>query len=381
MGGTQKEYNGKKKKKLVELFAGVGGFRLGLPDYECVAYSEINKHAKQVYTENFREGVNLGDITQVRQLPPCDIVVGGVPCQPWSIAGKRLGFKDPRGKLWFDVIRLVRKSRPEAFIFENVFGLLQKTHIKSFQWILKQFSDMGYHVSYQVYNSKDFGVPQQRRRVYIVGRLSKPVVLPESITPPVPLYSLIKDLPRSPNSNTYTMCDISTGNGDTTIHSWDLMKLNPRLSELCKSLSDRYKKSKMNPIEVDICDDITTLLNLKILTQVEGKVRIKNTHPLMGINGISNLVAPGSTCVPTITTHSGNVICIITSNIPDNITRTEVVDLVHQGQYRRLTGRDCAILQGFPDWFKLPKADEVSRRLLGNAVTVPVIEHIGRQLQ
>ena len=366
-------------KRLVELFAGVGGFRLGLPGYECVAYSEIDKHANKVYTNNFGEGINLGDITQVRQLPPCDIVVGGVPCQPWSIAGKRLGFKDPRGKLWFDVIRLVRKSKPEAFIFENVFGLLQKTHIESFQWILKQFNDMGYHVSYQVYNSKDFGVPQQRRRLFIVGRLGKPVVLTESTTPPVPLYSLIKDLPESPNSNTYSMCDI--GNSDNIIHSWDLMKLDPRLSELCKSLSGRYKKAKMKPIEVDTCDDITTLLNLKILTQVGGKVRIKNTHHIIGINGISKLVSPGSTCVPTITTRSGNVICIITSNISDNITQSEVVDLVHQGQYRKLTGRDCAILQGFPDWFKLPEADNISRRLLGNAVTVPVIKHIRCQLQ
>lgn len=368
-------------KKLVELFAGVGGFRLGLPNYECVAYSEINKHAIKAYTENFGEGVNLGDITKVRQLPPCDIVVGGVPCQPWSIAGKRLGFKDPRGKLWFDVIRLVRKSRPEAFIFENVFGLLQRTHIESFKWILKQFSDMGYHVSYQVYNSKDFGVPQQRRRVYIVGRLNKPVVLTERSTPPVPLYSLIKDLPKSPNSNTYTMCDISQGNGDNTIHSWDLMKLDSRLSELCKSLSNKYKKAKMRPIEVDTCDDITTLLNLKILTQVGGKVKIKNTRPLIGINNISKLVSPGSTCVPTITTMNSHSICIITSNISDNITRSEVVDLVHQGQYRRLTSRDCAKLQGFPDWFKLSTADNISRKLLGNAVTVPVIEHIGRHLR
>lgn len=366
-------------KKLVELFAGVGGFRLGLPDYKCVAYSEINKHAKKVYTENFGEGVNLGDITKVRQLPPCDIVVGGVPCQPWSIAGKRLGFKDPRGKLWFDVIRLVRKSRPEAFIFENVFGLLQKTHIESFKWILKQFSDMGYHVSYQVYNSKDFGVPQQRRRVYIVGRLNKPVVLTERSTPPVPLYSLIKDLPESPNSNTYSLCDLVKG--DTTIHSWDLMKLGPRLSELCKSLSKRYQKARMKPIEVSPCDDITTLLNLGILAQVGDKVKIKNSHSLIGIDGISSLVSPGSTCVPTITAMNSHSIFIITSNITDNITRSEVVDLVHQGQCRRLTGRDCAKLQGFPDWFKLSTEDNISRKLLGNAVTVPVIEHIGRHLQ
>ena len=366
-------------KKLVELFAGVGGFRLGLPDYECVAYSEINKHAKKVYTENFGEGVNLGDITKVRQLPPCDIVVGGVPCQPWSIAGKRLGFKDPRGKLWFDVIRLVRKSRPEAFIFENVFGLLQKTHIESFKWILKQFSDMGYHVSYQVYNSKDFGVPQQRRRVYIVGRLNKPVVLTEKSTPPVPLYSLIKHLPETPNSNTYSLCDLVKG--DTTIHSWDLMKLGPRLSELCKSLSRRYQKAKMKPIEVSPCDDITTLLNLGILAQVGDKVKIKNSHSLIGIDGISSLVSPGSTCVPTITAMNSHSIFIITSNITDNITRSEVVNLVHQGQCRRLTGRDCAKLQGFPDWFKLSTEDNISRKLLGNAVTVPVIEHIGRHLQ
>ena len=280
--------------------------------------------------------------------------------------------------MWFDVIRLLRDSKPETFIFENVPGLLHKTHIESFKWILQQFTDMGYYVSYQVYNSQNYGIPQNRDRVYIVGRLDKPVVLTKSITPPVPLYSLLEDLPESPNSNTYTMCD--TRYGDNTIHSWDMMKLDPRLSDLCKSLGRRYRRANSKPIEVDTCDDITTLLDLGILTQVGDRVKMSNSHNLTGINGIYRLVSPGSTCVPTITARGGSD-RIITSGISDSITRSEIVDLVHRGQYRGFTGRDCAKLQGFPDGFKLHKSDKISKRLLGNAVTVPVIEHIARQLR
>lgn len=113
------------KFTFIDLFAGIGGFRIALEKLggQCLGYSEIDKQASKVYQQNFinylnKNEIELGDITKINQLPiNIDIIVGGVPCQPWSVAGCLRGFKDPRGKLWFDVIRLVNQSQPKAFIF------------------------------------------------------------------------------------------------------------------------------------------------------------------------------------------------------------------------------------------------------------------------
>ena len=116
-----------KKFTFVDLFSGVGGFRIPLEKLggKCVAYSEIDKNAIEVYKRNFNTSHEtfLDDITSVKTAPKCDLIVGGVPCQAWSVAGKKKGFDDPRGKLWKDTIRVVKKAKPKAFIFENVKGL------------------------------------------------------------------------------------------------------------------------------------------------------------------------------------------------------------------------------------------------------------------
>lgn len=159
------------------MFSGIGGFELGIqrihPDWECVGYSEIDKYANEVYKKQFSTHKNYGDATQIdpKDLPDFDLLVGGFPCQAFSLAGHRKGFADTRGTLFFDVARILKDKRPEHFILENVKGLLSHDSGKTIQTILGVLTDIGYSVQWHVLNSKDYGVPQNRERIFIVGRL------------------------------------------------------------------------------------------------------------------------------------------------------------------------------------------------------------------
>ena len=139
----------------------------------CVGYSEIDKYAIKVYEKHFKGVKNYGDITKINaeELPDFDCLVGGFPCQAFSIAGKRGGFNDTRGTLFFDIARILAEKRPRHLVLENVKGLLSHDGGKTFQTILGVLSDLGYRVEWQVLNSKDFGVPQNRERIYFIGHL------------------------------------------------------------------------------------------------------------------------------------------------------------------------------------------------------------------
>jgi DNA (cytosine-5)-methyltransferase 1 len=161
-----------------DLFAGIGGFRLALEraGHTCVGFCEIDKFARQTYKANFdTEGeVEWHDITtvtdeDVRQLGSVDIITGGFPCQAFSVAGKRGGFDDTRGTLFFEIARIARILKPRYLLLENVKGLLNHSGGTTFATILNTLGELGYWWEYQVLNSKDFGVPQNRERVFIVG--------------------------------------------------------------------------------------------------------------------------------------------------------------------------------------------------------------------
>jgi len=138
----------------------------------CIGYSEIDKYAIKVYERHFNHE-NIGDITTVNPttLADFDLLVGGFPCQAFSVAGKRLGFDDTRGTLFFDIARICAEKRPRHLVLENVKGLLSHDNGKTFETIIGVLTDLGYFVEWQVLNSKDFGVPQNRERVFIVGHL------------------------------------------------------------------------------------------------------------------------------------------------------------------------------------------------------------------
>lgn len=199
--------------KYFSLFSGIGGFELGiqyayeelcnlrpielegserpkkhhnikneLQQWECVGYSEIDKHAVQIYKKHFNYQ-NYGDITKINatELPDFDLLVGGFPCQSFSIAGKRGGFDDTRGSLFFEFARIAQEKRPSYFLLENVKGLLSSDKGRTFGTILATLDEIGYDCQWEVLNSKNFGVPQNRERVYIVGHLRgqpRPQVFP-----------------------------------------------------------------------------------------------------------------------------------------------------------------------------------------------------------
>ena len=161
-----------KKLKIIDLFAGIGGIRLGFEKIgvECVFSSEWDKHAQDMYEANFGERP-FGDINNIasKDIPDHDFLLAGFPCQPFSIAGKQLGFADTRGTLFFNIEKILEEKRPYGFLLENVSRL--KTHDKgrTLQVILEKLEALGYSVHYKVLNSLDYGMPQLRKRIYIVG--------------------------------------------------------------------------------------------------------------------------------------------------------------------------------------------------------------------
>lgn len=162
----------RKTYRTIDLFAGIGGIRLGFEAYGCknVFSSEWDKYAQLMYEANFHEKP-FGDINDIapEDIPDHDILLAGFPCQPFSIAGKGLGFADTRGTLFFNIEAILKAKKPEAFLLENVKRLTTHDGGRTFAVILERLQKLGYKVYYKVFNSLDFGVPQKRERIYIVG--------------------------------------------------------------------------------------------------------------------------------------------------------------------------------------------------------------------
>ena len=185
--------------KYFSTFSGIGGFELGIkqaydnrpnirngsevlretmPDtqesqdrFTCVGYSEIDKYATSIYQKHFPNHKNYGDITTInaKELPDFDLFVGGFPCQAFSIAGNRGGFEDTRGTMFFELARILREKQPRLFMFENVKGLLSHDKGNTFRTIIATLDELRYDVQWQIINSKNHGVPQNRERVFIIG--------------------------------------------------------------------------------------------------------------------------------------------------------------------------------------------------------------------
>lgn len=166
--------------KFLDLFAGIGGFRLGMESagHECIGFCEIDKFARESYKaiHNTEGEIELHDITTVtdefvREIGSVDIICGGFPCQAFSIAGNRRGFEDTRGTLFFEIARFASILRPKYLFLENVKGLLNHQKGDTFETMLRILDELGYDVEWQLLNSKNFGVPQNRERVFIIGHL------------------------------------------------------------------------------------------------------------------------------------------------------------------------------------------------------------------
>jgi DNA (cytosine-5)-methyltransferase 1 len=158
--------------KFIDLFCGIGGFRIGFERNggECVFSSDFNSKVQTTYEMNFGEKP-FGDITKIvpKDIPNFDVLLGGFPCQPFSISGKKLGFEDTRGTLFFDICRIIDVKKPKVIVLENVQHLVNHDKKRTFKTIIKTLESMGYNVNFKILNCTDFGLPQNRERIFIIG--------------------------------------------------------------------------------------------------------------------------------------------------------------------------------------------------------------------
>lgn len=392
----------------IDLFSGIGGFRIALEQLggKCIAFSEIDKNALNTYKQNFNtlEEIELGDITKVKKLPYADLIVGGVPCQAWSIAGKNLGFDDDRGKLWFDAIQTVKKVKPKAFIFENVKGLQDPRNLSALNLIISELSKLNYKVKYQVLNATDFGLPQNRERLFIVGirkDIKDDFIFPKVSNQRKTILDILIDKTKNSNKNYYegveffTFCD--TRNGDTTIHSWDITECSESEKNICLLILNNRRKSKYgdkdgNPLsyeDLKILDnsitkkDIESLLKKKILKKVGSKFELTNSKNSSGINNIYRIYLPNSYHFATLTA-TGNKDFISTDFLikkSGDIKKDFIDQIFNQKKYRKLSVKETLKMQGFPENFKTHEKDSVILKQLGNAVPTNVVYAVASQLK
>ncbi len=195
-------YDSREKIRFIDLFCGIGGFRIAFEEAcqeqdinaKCVFSSDIDKFAQDSYEANFWERPH-GDITQIdeKDIPDHDILFAGFPCQPFSIIGQMKGLNDTRGTLFFDIARIIKEKEPKAFILENVKQLVGHDKGNTLKVILKSLKDLGYHVQYSVLNALDYGLPQKRERIVIVGH-KEPIMFtyPDPIKPFKPLTEILE---------------------------------------------------------------------------------------------------------------------------------------------------------------------------------------------
>ena len=318
------------------MFSGIGGFDLGFNrnGLECVGYSEIDKYAIQIYEKNFgKEIKNYGDATKINagELPDFDILCGGFPCQSFSIAGKRRGFEDTRGTMFFEIARILEVKRPSYFVLENVKGLLSHDKGKTFTKILQTLDELGYNFEWMVLNSKFFGVPQNRERVFIIGYLGgkpRPEILPFTT-----IDRKNNEESKKTIISTITSRYYKTGNADPYI----LRLNNPKHSN-----DTIYSEEGISP-------SLNTAQGgnrqPKIIQRIPLKFLERNQKNIEGDY--------------SFTVDSAN-----TGGIKEGNT------------IRRLTPLECERLQGFPDNWTEGLSDTQRYKVLGNAVSVCVIEKI-----
>lgn len=477
----------------VELFAGIGGFRLALDAAggRCVGFSEINRDAIATYCENFLEepGSNLGDITKITRLPPHDVLTAGVPCQSWSIAGRNLGFDDDRGQLWNDTLFLLHQTQPKVFIFENVKGLADPRNQEALAYILERIRQAGYFARPLVINSSDYGVPQDRVRIYIVGFRDKAFF--DRFEPPPPqarpwqLQDVLgleaaqaKATPKPDCIDQQEGFDLfgqpmATGrshsrpgtrndfflfndirNGPTTIHSWDLKPTTERQKDICLLiLRNRRKKAfgllDGNPLSLEhlrgldpsieerelealvalgilkkvaygfsavegakplneqqilvmeqvlaghrsldalrecraiklarlsLEKTLAVMLKNDLLCCVEMRYEFRYTKISTGIDGINRIFLPHSKVFPTLVASDANdfvALRDIEAASAQEYKRKFLDEIFKPGLFRKINKAEACRIQGFPTDFRLPEARSRWMKLLGNSVSVPVIQ-------
>ena len=371
----------------LDLFAGIGGFRMGLESlgHECVGFCEIDKFARKSYKAIYdTEGeIELHDITQVtneewRKLRgTVDIICGGFPCQAFSIAGKRKGFLDEtRGTLFFEIARAAKEIKPSLLFLENVKGLLSHDQGRTFRTILSTLDELGYDAEWQVLNSKDFGVPQNRERVFIIGHLreagGRPVFPIGGENPTVDSckpkrLGNINPSGKGMNGEVYR---IDAPSPTVTTNKGEGSKIAiPVLTP------DRAKK-RQNGRRFKTDREPMFTLTAQDRHGVMIREATKQGYAEATVGDYVNLEFPNSK------TRRGRVGRQVANTLLTSDNQGVVTETL---KIRKLTPRECWRLQGFPDW-AFDKAQEVNSKTqlykqAGNSVTVNVIKAIAERLE
>lgn len=384
--------------RFLDCFAGIGGFRTGLElaGHKCVGHIEMDKYCNQAYNAIYKpKGDEFfgEDITKVdtRELPDFDILCGGFPCQAFSVAGKRRGFEDTRGTLIFELLRIAKEKRPPYLLFENVRGLLSHDKGRTFGAILMALDEIGYDVQWQLLNSKHFGVPQNRERVYIVGYLRR-----GSRRPILPLRQNDRLSVKTDESNStqpqteYYSTTIRTKCGS---RADDTYIAEPKLKQIIGG-AQGCRVYDSSGISCTLSSQgggmgaKTGLYVVPVLTPDRPNKRQNGRRFKTDGEPMFTLTAQDRHGVVIYQRKRGNNSGGV-KEIAPTLTKNsyEHNNLLIQGfRIRKLTPRECWRLQGFPDWaFDSAKDTKLSDTQLykqaGNAVTVNVICEIGKELE
>ncbi|HDR7673290.1 TPA: DNA cytosine methyltransferase [Bacillus wiedmannii] len=317
------------KFKFIDIFAGIGGMRSAFQNLggKCVFSSEWDLYAQKTYYENYGE-VPFGDITEIDEnnIPDHDVLVAGFPCQAFSIAGKRGGFEDTRGTLFFDVARIIRAKRPRAFFLENVKGLVSHDRGRTLKVILNTLrNDLGYYVPEpQIINAVNYGVPQNRERIFIVG-FSPEAGINEFTYP-------------TPNPTNKRFIDIREENPVSVKYY----------------LSNQY---------------LETLRKHKARHEEKGN---GFGYAIIPDDGIASAIVVGGMG------RERNL--VIDNRLTDFTPVTNIKGEVNREGIRKMTPREWARLQGFPDDFNIIVSDAQAYKQFGNSVAVPAVQATAKEV-
>ncbi|HBD0694041.1 DNA cytosine methyltransferase [Enterobacter quasiroggenkampii] len=395
--------------KFLDLFAGVGGFRLGMESagHECIGFCEIDKFARTSYKaiHDTTGEVEMHDITTIsdefiRGIGSVDVICGGFPCQAFSIAGKRKGFEDTRGTLFFEIARFASILRPRYLFLENVKGLLNHERGATFETILRALDELGYDVEWQVLNSKYY-VPQNRERVFIIGHLRGErtrKVFPLERKNGTTAKNNIKPINNSKKTRELL-------NYDSTNRFYDVNGISPCLNTM--QGGDREPKiavvGNVNPSGSGMNGQVYSSNGLApTLTTNKGE-GAKIAIPVLTPDRVEKRqngrrFKDDGEEMFTLTAQDKHGVAIIQKSRGYNdggiykVAPTVTSNSWHENNFlkdsiriRKLTPRECWRLQGFPDW-AFDKAKEVNSdsqlyKQAGNSVTVPVIADIASRLE
>ncbi len=372
------------RMKFLDLFAGIGGFRLGMEraGHECVGFCEIDQFARKSYKaiHNTEGELEFHDITgvtdeSVRGIGRVDVICGGFPCQAFSIAGKRAGFEDTRGTLFFEIARFASILRPKYLFLENVVGLLNHDNGNTFETILGALDELGYDAEWQVFNSKNFGVPQNRERVFIIGHLrgagGRAIFPFGGDDEEVSTYKPRRVGNINPSGNGM--------NGEVFASDGLAPTLTTNKGEGIKIvgvIEPNFNQSGCIYDPEGIAPTIRTMQGGGLEPKIAVREATAKGYSEATVGDSVNLSHPNSS------TRRGRVGKQVANTL---LTGEEQGVVTSNFRIRKLTPRECWRLQGFPDWV-FDKAQAVNSnsqlyKQAGNSVTVNVIEAIARKLE